>query len=280
MQIVEKISNMQSYVKKNRLDDKSIGFVPTMGYFHEGHLSLMRIARQKCDILIVSIFVNPTQFGPNDDFDKYPRDFDRDKKLCERENVDAIFIPSAEEMYPKGFIAYVDMDGDMTEVLCGKYRSRHFRGVMTVVSKLFNIVQPDIAVFGRKDGQQLALIRRMVADLNFPIEIIGGRTIRENDGLAMSSRNKYLNSEQRKSAPALYKSLLLAKTMIENGETDSFEIIAKMKDFISNSGDFEIQYIDIVDADTLKPVNMVQNKVMIALAVFLGETRLIDNIIV
>ncbi len=280
MQVIEKISDMQSYVRKCKLDGKTIGFVPTMGYLHEGHLSLVRIARKRCDILVVSIFVNPTQFGPGEDFDKYPRDFERDKKLCEQENVDIIFAPSVEEMYPKDSVTYVDMAGEMTKVLCGKYRPGHFRGVMTVVSKLFNIVQPDIAVFGRKDGQQLAVIRRMVSDLNFPIEIIGGETVRESDGLAMSSRNKYLTEEQRKSAPALYKSLLLAKTMIENGETDSSKIVERMRDYISNSGDFKIQYIEIVDADTLVPVDKIRNKVMIALAVFLGETRLIDNIVV
>ena len=280
MQVIEKISDMQSYVRKCKLDGKTIGFVPTMGYLHEGHLSLVRIARKRCDILVVSIFVNPTQFGPGEDFDKYPRDFERDKKLCEQENVDIIFAPSVEEMYPKDSVTYVDMAGEMTNVLCGKYRPGHFRGVMTVVSKLFNIVQPDIAVFGRKDGQQLAVIRRMVSDLNFPIEIIGGETVRESDGLAMSSRNKYLTEEQRKSAPALYKSLLLAKTMIENGETDSSKIVERMRDYISNSGDFKIQYIEIVDADTLTPVDKIRNKVMIALAAFLGETRLIDNIVV
>ena len=280
MQVIEKISDMQSYVRKCKLDGKTIGFVPTMGYLHEGHLSLVRIARKRCDILVVSIFVNPTQFGPEEDFDKYPRDFGRDKKLCEQENVDIIFAPSVEEMYPKDSVTYVDMAGEMTNVLCGKYRPGHFRGVMTVVSKLFNIVQPDIAVFGRKDGQQLAVIRRMVSDLNFPIEIIGGETVRESDGLAMSSRNKYLTEEQRKSAPALYKSLLLAKTMIENGETDSSKIVERMRDYISNSGDFKIQYIEIVDADTLTPVDKIRNKVMIALAAFLGETRLIDNIVV
>ena len=280
MQVIEKISDMQSYVRKCKLDGKTIGFVPTMGYLHEGHLSLVRIARKRCDILVVSIFVNPTQFGPEEDFDKYPRDFGRDKKLCEQENVDIIFAPSVEEMYPKDSVTYVDMAGEMTKVLCGKYRPGHFRGVMTVVSKLFNIVQPDIAVFGRKDGQQLAVIRRMVSDLNFPIEIIGGETVRESDGLAMSSRNKYLTEEQRKSAPALYKSLLLAKTMIENGETDSSKIVERMRDYISNSGDFKIQYIEIVDADTLTPVDKIRNKVMIALAAFLGETRLIDNIVV
>ena len=280
MQVIEKISDMQSYVRKCKLDGKTIGFVPTMGYLHEGHLSLVRIARKRCDILVVSIFVNPTQFGPGEDFDKYPRDFGRDKKLCEQENVDIIFAPSVEEMYPKDSVTYVDMAGEMTKVLCGKYRPGHFRGVMTVVSKLFNIVQPDIAVFGRKDGQQLAVIRRMVVDLNFPIEIIGGETVRESDGLAMSSRNKYLTEEQRKSAPALYKSLLLAKTMIENGETDSSKIVERMRDYISNSGDFKIQYIEIVDADTLTPVDKIRNKVMIALAAFLGETRLIDNIVV
>ncbi|RKZ27598.1 pantoate--beta-alanine ligase [bacterium] len=280
MQVIEKISDMQSYVRKCKLDGKTIGFVPTMGYLHEGHLSLVRIARKRCDILVVSIFVNPTQFGPGEDFDKYPRDFGRDKKLCEQENVDIIFAPSVEEMYPKDSVTYVDMAGEMTKVLCGKYRPGHFRGVMTVVSKLFNIVQPDIAVFGRKDGQQLAVIRRMVSDLNFPIEIIGGETVRESDGLAMSSRNKYLTEEQRKSAPALYKSLLLAKTMIENGETDSSKIVERMRDYISNSGDFKIQYIEIEDAGTLVPVDKIRNKVMIALAVFLGETRLIDNIVV
>jgi len=271
---------MQSLALSLRREGKIIGFVPTMGYLHEGHLSLMRIAREKCDMLVVSIFVNPTQFGPAEDFSQYPRGFERDSALCQRENVDIIFAPSAQEMYPDGYATYVEVTGKMTDVLCGYFRPGHFRGVATVVAKLFDIVQPHIAIFGQKDGQQLAVIRKMVADLNMPVEIIGAPTVREDDGLAMSSRNKYLTEEERKVAPAIYNSLLLASKMIEDGVRDTETIIAAMREFLDSFDMFRIQYIEIVDAETLECKRQIAGKVMIALAVFLGKTRLIDNIVI
>ena len=283
MEIIRTIPLMQSKSRQIRREGKTIGFVPTMGYLHEGHLSLIRIARKRADVVVVSIFVNPTQFGPNEDYDRYPRDFERDRKLCEKEGVDIIFAPSVEEMYPPDDLknrTYVDIDGEMTKVLCGKYRPGHFRGVMTVVAKLFNIVQPDFAVFGQKDGQQLAVIRKMVKDLNFPIEIVAGPTVREPDGLAMSSRNEYLSPEERKVAPAIYKALVLGKTMIENGERDAKKVVAAVREFLENSGPFKVQYVEIVDADTMEILDKIRGRVMIATAVFLGNTRLIDNVVV
>ena len=283
MEIIRTIPLMQSKSRQIRCEGKTIGFVPTMGYLHEGHLSLIRIARKRADVVVVSIFVNPTQFGPNEDYDRYPRDFERDRKLCEKEGVDIIFAPSVEEMYPPDDLknrTYVDIDGKMTKVLCGKYRPGHFRGVMTVVAKLFNIVQPDFAVFGQKDGQQLAVIRKMVKDLNFPIEIVAGPTVREPDGLAMSSRNEYLSPEERKVAPAIYKALVLGKTMIENGERDAKKVVAAVREFLENSGPFKVQYVEIVDADTMEILDQICGRVMIATAVFLGNTRLIDNVVV
>lgn len=280
MKVIESVSEMQLLARDFRRRGEIIGFVPTMGYLHNGHLSLIRIARHKSDVCVVSIFVNPTQFGPQEDLDKYPRDMQRDKMLCEREGVDIIFAPTVAEMYPEGYCTYVEVLGRMTEVLCGRYRKGHFRGVTTVVAKLFNIVQPHFAVFGQKDGQQLAVIRQMVRDLNFPVEIIGAPTVREPDGLAMSSRNKYLTAEERKVAPVLYKSLLLAKDMIENGERDANAIVSSMKSMIAKAGLFRIQYVEIVDAETLSPVDKIKGKVMIALAAFIGKARLIDNIII
>ncbi len=280
MKIIESISEMQSISAQFRRDGKAIGFVPTMGYLHEGHLSLMRIAQEKCDVLVVSIFVNPTQFGAGEDFENYPQNIERDAKLCEAEGVDIIFAPDGAEMYPEKFSTSVKVKGNMTNVLCGYYRPGHFSGVTVVVAKLFNIVQPDIAVFGRKDGQQLAIIRKMVRDLNYPIEIIGGPTIREDDGLAMSSRNEYLTSEERIVAPTIYKSLLLAEKMIQSEIFDPKMIIDRMRRTIEEAKSFRIQYIEIVDAKTLEPVEKIDRTVMVAVAAFLGKTRLIDNIIV
>ena len=280
MEIVSSISRMQELSALAHRDGRIIGFVPTMGYLHEGHLSLMRIARKKCDVLVVSIFVNPTQFGAGEDLAQYPRDIERDKKLCREEGVDVIFLPDEREMYPENYSTYVEVSGNITNVLCGYFRPGHFRGVATVVAKLFNIVQPHFAVFGQKDGQQLAVIRRMVRDLNYPVEIIGAPTVREPDGLAMSSRNEYLTPKERKVAPTLYKSLLLAKELIESGERNPKVIIDAMRNMIEKTGLFRIQYIEVVDADTLRPVKKIDGKVMIALAAFLGKARLIDNIIV
>jgi len=281
LQIIKSIQKMQSLASELREQSKTIGFVPTMGFLHEGHLSLMRIARNKCGILVVSLFVNPTQFGNDEDLDKYPHDFERDQKLCKQEDVDIIFSPNVDEMYPDSFFTYVDVTGEMTDVLCGKFRPEHFRGVTTVVAKLFNIIRPHISVFGQKDGQQLAVVKRMACDLNFPVEIIAGPTVRESDGLAMSSRNKYLSPEERTAAPILHQSLLFAKELIDSGERDSNRIIAMMRKLIEKKSlRLKIQYIAIVDAETLEPLEQIRAKIMVALAVFLGNTRLIDNVII
>ena len=280
MRVIRSIQEMYKLSESARKEGKIIGFVPTMGYLHEGHLSLIRIARKRCDLLVVSIFVNPTQFGPNEDLNSYPRDFERDSKLCEKEGVDVIFAPSAEEMYPDGYSTWVEVKGPVTEVLCGAFRPGHFRGVTTVVAKLFNIVQPHFAVFGQKDAQQLVVIKKMTRELNFPVEIVAAPTVREKDGLAMSSRNEYLNEKERKVAPKIYQSLILAKNMLLRGERDTEKIKNEMRKFLENAKLIKVQYIDIVDADTLEPLKNARGRVMVALAVFLGRARLIDNIIV
>ncbi|HHH81229.1 MAG TPA: pantoate--beta-alanine ligase [candidate division Zixibacteria bacterium] len=280
MRVIRSIQEMYKLSESVRKEGKIIGFVPTMGYLHEGHLSLIRTARKRCDLLVVSIFVNPTQFGPNEDLNSYPRDFERDSKLCEKEGVDVIFAPSAEEMYPDGYSTWVEVKGPVTEVLCGAFRPGHFRGVTTVVAKLFNIVQPHFAVFGQKDAQQLVVIKKMTRELNFPVEIVAAPTVREKDGLAMSSRNEYLNENERKVAPKIYQSLILAKNMLLRGERDTEKIKNEMRKFLESAKLIKIQYIDIVDADTLKPLKNAQGRVMVALAAFLGRARLIDNIIV
>ena len=280
MRVIRSIQEMYKLSESARKEGKIIGFVPTMGYLHEGHLSLIRIARKRCDLLVVSIFVNPTQFGPNEDLNSYPRDFERDSKLCEKEGVDVIFAPTAEEMYPDGYSTWVEVKGPVTEVLCGAFRPGHFRGVTTVVAKLFNIVQPHFAVFGQKDAQQLVVIKKMTRELNFPVEIVAAPTVREKDGLAMSSRNEYLNENERKVAPKIYQSLILAKNMLLRGERDTEKIKNEMRKFLENAKLIKVQYIDIVDADTLEPLKNARGRVMVALAAFLGRARLIDNIIV
>ena len=256
---------------------KLIGFVPTMGYLHEGHLSLVRIAKKKSDVLIVSIFVNPTQFGPKEDFKRYPQNFNRDKTLLKKGGCDYIFAPKTEDIYPKNYSTYVEVE-NLTDRLEGASRPRHFKGVITIVAKLFNIIQPDIAVFGQKDFQQAVVIKKMVQDLNFKTKIVVGPTIRERNGLALSSRNRYLSSKERKSATVLYKSLVLAKKLIKNGEGDAKEIIAKMKNVIRKEKNVKIDYITITNADDLKFIDKVKGKILISLAVRIGRTRLIDNI--
>lgn len=280
MKVIRSIQEMYKLSESARKEGKIIGFVPTMGYLHEGHLSLIRIARKRCDLLVVSIFVNPTQFGPNEDLNSYPRDFERDSKLCEKEGVDVIFAPTTEEMYPDGYSTWVEVKGPVTEVLCGAFRPGHFRGVTTVVAKLFNIVQPHFAVFGQKDAQQLVVIKKMTRELNFPVEIVAAPTVREKDGLAMSSRNEYLNENERKVAPKIYQSLILAKNMLLRGERDTEKIKNEMRKFLESAKLIKVQYIDIVDADTLEPLKNARGRVMVALAAFLGKARLIDNIIV
>jgi pantoate--beta-alanine ligase len=281
MRIISKVKEMQKVADELRKEGKIIGVVPTMGYLHEGHLSLIRLAKEKSDVVITTIFVNPLQFAPNEDYDRYPRDFERDVKLAQSAGCDIIFHPSVEEMYPQNFLTYVEVD-KLTKVLEGEFRPTHFRGVTTVVAKLFNITKPHIAVFGQKDAQQALIIKQMVRDLNFDIEIIVAPIIREPDGLAMSSRNVYLSDSERKDATVLYESLKLAEKLIENGERNSKNIILKMEELIKSKPTAKIDYIAIVEPETLEKVETLSEgkKYLIALAVRIGSTRLIDNTIV
>ncbi|GAB4178174.1 MAG: pantoate--beta-alanine ligase [Calditrichia bacterium] len=275
MKIIQTVEEMQQLSLSLKKEGKKIGFVPTMGYLHDGHLSLMKTARPLCDVLVVSIFVNPTQFGPHEDLDKYPRDFERDEQLCRDQHVDIIFYPDTKTMYPQPYKTYVEVT-DLTDYLCGASRPGHFRGVTTVVAKLFNIILPDIAVFGRKDFQQAQIIKQMVRDLNFPVDIILAPIVRETDGLAMSSRNAYLSEEQRQYALVLYQSLSLAKELILQGERSARLIFKTIKDKI-DSVPSKIDYISIVNAENFEPTDVIQDNTLIALAVFIGNTRLIDN---
>ena len=257
---------------------KTVVLVPTMGYFHEGHLALMREGRKHGDALIVSIFVNPKQFGPAEDLQRYPRDLERDVTLAESVGVDAVFAPEAGAMYEEGFQTYVDL-GLLPRYLCGPSRPNHFRGVATVVAKLFNVVRPQIAMFGEKDYQQLAVIRRMVRDLNFGIRIIGVPTVREPDGLAMSSRNTYLSEDERHSSLSLFASLQRAQQAVREGERDPQTLIRSTSEFISSHRFTNIDYVAVCDPDTLESVNRIDKPALMALAVWVGDTRLIDNII-
>jgi len=276
--LITDISRMKETVKSLKKEGKSIGFVPTMGYLHEGHVSLIRCSRKDNDITVVSIFVNPIQFGKNEDLDRYPRDLERDIEICKREGVDYLFYPDVRQMYPEGYSTYVVVEG-LTEGLCGAFRPGHFKGVTTVVMKLFNIVQPDRAYFGKKDYQQYVVIKKMVEDLNMDVQIIGCPIIREEDGLAMSSRNKYLSPEERESALSLSRALFTAKEIFEKGETDPEKIKQKMRQIIQSYPHVrDIQYIEIVDPKTLQPKKRVEKGDVIALAVYVGDTRLIDNI--
>ncbi len=279
MRIIRNIKQMSIVSKNLRLRGKSIGFVPTMGALHEGHLALIRKARKENDMVVVSIFVNPTQFGPKEDLKKYPRHFSQDARLCKREGVDIIFYPEANRMYPDNYKTYVDVE-KLSEVLCGRFRPAHFRGVATVVTKLFNIVQPDISYFGRKDAQQAIIIKKMVEDLNIPLRIKIMPTVREGNGLAMSSRNVYLSPGERKDAVILHQALNLAKNLITQGNRNTVYIVQKMRQLINQKKTAKVQYISIVNLRDLKPVNKIKGRVLIALAVWIGKTRLIDNIII
>lgn len=279
MDICYTIKDVRERVNAWKREGLTVGFVPTMGYLHEGHKSLMEAARVNNDKVVVSVFVNPMQFGPNEDLESYPRDFEKDCALCESVGVDLIFHPEPEEMYADGFCSYVDMNGLTTE-LCGKSRPIHFRGVQTVVLKLFNIVKPDRAYFGQKDAQQLAVIKRMVKDLNVDTEIVGCPIVREADGLAKSSRNTYLNPDERKAALILSRSLKLGRELIENGETDSNAVIKAITDSINTEPLAKIDYVDVVDFDTITPVDRIGKSVLVAIAVYIGKTRLIDNFII
>lgn len=278
MRIEETVQGVREQVKAWRKEGFSVGLVPTMGYLHEGHKSLIDKAVAENDKVVVSVFVNPIQFGPSEDLASYPRDLNRDAKLCEDAGADLVFHPADEEMYFDDFCTYVDMD-DLTKGLCGKTRPTHFRGVCTVVSKLFHIVAPDRAYFGQKDAQQLAVIRRMVRDLNFDLEIVGCPIVREEDGLAKSSRNTYLNEAERAAAVILHKGLNTGEEMLKAGETDAAKIVSAIRETIESEPLAKIDYVELVDWNTLKPVETVQAEVLAAVAVYIGKTRLIDNFI-
>ena len=278
MKIVGTVKEVREQVKEWKKQGLSVGFVPTMGYLHEGHKSLMDAARKGNDKVVVSIFVNPMQFGPTEDLATYPRDLDHDAALCESAGVDLIFHPEAEEMYEKDFCSFVDMTG-LTEGLCGKTRPIHFRGVCTVVNKLFNIVTPDHAYFGQKDGQQLAVIKRMVRDLNMDIEIVGCPIVREEDGLAKSSRNTYLSPEERKAALILSKTVALGKELAKT-EKDANKVVEAMKKNIETEPLAKIDYVEAVDALPMAPVEKLEGTCMLAMAVYIGKTRLIDNTLI
>lgn len=277
MKIAETINELKEIIKSNRKAGKTIGFVPTMGYLHQGHLSLIQAAKKENDFVVVSVFVNPTQFGVGEDLEAYPRDLERDARLSEAAGADVIFHPSVEEMYPGKYLTYVEVE-EITKKLCGISRPTHFKGVTTVVNKLFNIVQPDKAYFGQKDAQQVAVIQKMVKDLNMNLEIIPCPIVREEDGLAMSSRNTYLTPEQRKAALILSKSLFAVKEMINDGCKDAAELKKFITSSISSEPLANIDYIEIVDAVTLDDISTLKGSILVALAVKFGKTRLIDNI--
>jgi pantoate--beta-alanine ligase len=280
MKIIKTMKQVRQIIALQKKQGKRIGFVPTMGALHQGHLSLIRLARKNSDFVVVSIFVNPTQFGPKEDFKKYPRNLKKDAALCQTAGADLIFAPVPKEIYPQGFSTYINVEG-LTQGLCGASRPGHFRGVATVVSKLFNIVQPDAAVFGQKDAQQLAVIRRMTADLDLPVKIIGAPIVRERDGLAMSSRNRYLSLEERQQAVALSQALLKADQMAKSGQLKADSVKREMAKLLYRDAPLgEIDYIEIVDNETLKPVKQIKYNTLIVLAVKFPNARLIDNIVV
>ncbi|MBA3031101.1 MAG: pantoate--beta-alanine ligase [Desulfobacteraceae bacterium] len=276
MRIIKEIQACQEHTNRIRLSGKTIAFVPTMGFLHQGHQTLLEEGRKRGDELILSIFVNPAQFGPNEDLEAYPRDFDRDLAVAEKARVDTIFFPDAKELYGDHYQTYVTLN-DLPSHLCGLSRPDHFRGVATIVTKLFNIVQPHVALFGQKDYQQVAVIRQMVKDLNFNIEIVGVETVREPDGLAMSSRNTYLQEDQRPAALSLFQSLKMADNEIRKGKTNASEIITQAANLIRSFPENEIDYIKICHPDTLEDILTISGPVVMALAVKVGKTRLIDN---
>ncbi len=270
---------MQRLAESWRRQGRRIGFVPTMGYLHEGHLSLIRLARKKSDLVVVSIFVNPTQFGPKEDFKRYPRDLQKDKRLSKGAGCEVLFLPKNKDMYPSGYTTYVTAEG-LLEVLCGRSRPGHFRGVATVVAKLFNIVKPHLAVFGQKDAQQAIIIQRMTRDLNFDTRILVAPIVREKDGLAMSSRNVYLSPEERKQALVLFRALRKAKRMVAKGERKASVIKNEMIRMIRGAKSALIDYVEVVDPENLEKSTVVNDKALVALAVKFGATRLIDNTLI
>jgi pantoate--beta-alanine ligase len=279
MRIVRTTAETREAVRRAKAEGNLVGFVPTMGALHAGHLKLMNEARRECGFVVVSIFLNPTQFGPNEDLAKYPRDLDCDAAKCEAEGVDMILAPSVDEIYPTGFSTYVDVHG-FSEMLEGASRPGHFRGVATVVAKLFNIVLPDKAYFGMKDYQQLLVIRKMVRDLVFPVEIVPIATVREPDGLAMSSRNAYLHPEERKAATALFRALECARQTVKSGERHVGSLRASVQQMIESEPLARVDYVAVVDPETLEPPDRMDDWILVALAVRIGNTRLIDNVVI
>ena len=279
MEKVYTVKEVREQVKAWRREGLTVGLVPTMGYLHEGHASLIKKAVEQNDKVVVSVFLNPTQFGPTEDLEAYPRDFEADCKLCESIGAAMVFHPEPSEMYAPDFCTWVDMDV-LSKTLCGKSRPIHFRGVCTVVSKLFNIVTPDRAYFGQKDAQQLAIIRRMVRDLNMDIEIVGCPIVREEDGLAKSSRNTYLSEDERKAALVLSRSLKEGRKLVDDGEKDAAKVKKTITDIIEKEALAKIDYVEVVDWNTLEPVEKIDGPVLTAIAVYIGKTRLIDNFIV
>jgi pantoate--beta-alanine ligase len=278
MEVIKTIKEMKEFSSQARRAGKTIAFVPTMGYFHDGHLSLMREGRRRGHLLIISLFVNPTQFGPNEDFKNYPRDFERDSKMAEEVGVDVLFAPEASDLYPLNHQTIVRVE-KVTQNLCGRSRPIHFQGVTTVVMMLFEIVMPHVAIFGEKDYQQLVTIQQMVRDLHMSVEVVGMPTVREADGLAMSSRNTYLLPEERKAALSLYRSLQKAKELLQKGERKADRILHEMKGIFRSKPLVRIDYVQICDATTLQDVDRIEGDVVVALAAYLGKTRLIDNLV-
>jgi len=279
MIVAKTIAQTRQHIVGARAVGKTIGCVPTMGGLHAGHLSLIRRCRQECDFAVVTLFVNPTQFAPGEDLDNYPRSFEADAKMCREIGVDLIFAPDNRQMYPGENLTWVNVE-KISSGLCGASRPHHFRGVCTVVAKLFHIVTPDIAYFGQKDAQQLSLIRRMVADLNFSVEIRSCPTVRDKDGLALSSRNQYLTAQERQQAVCLYRALNHAREIIASGAQNAAAVIAAMTEIVEQSSHARIDYISIVDNELLQPVELINRPVLVALAIHFGSTRLIDNIVV
>ncbi|MBN3033041.1 MAG: pantoate--beta-alanine ligase [Candidatus Saganbacteria bacterium] len=279
MREIKRLREMYLYSLKAKSHGKKVGFVPTMGALHEGHLSLVEEAKRRCDIVVVSIFVNPLQFAPSEDFARYPRNLRRDRQLLKNFGVDVLFLPDAGQLYPPGFKTFVEVES-LPKKMCGRTRPTHFRGVTTVVAKLFSLVNPDLAFFGEKDFQQQRIIRQMAADLNLPVEVVALPTVREFDGLAMSSRNAYLNPRERKAAPVLYRALSLAQREVQGGERDVNKILFRLRSLIGSEPLVRLDYLLAVDPETLQEVKQFKGKVLFALAAYIGKTRLIDNVVV
>jgi len=279
MKIITTVAKMQAFAKKLKKKGRTIGFVPTMGYLHEGHAALLHQCRKDNDITVLSIFVNPTQFGPNEDYRRYPRNKKHDEMLAKKEKVDIIFYPSIKEMYPTGYLTYVLVE-KITEGLCGHSRPGHFRGVATIVAKLINAINPNVLYLGQKDAQQVAVITQMVTDLNWPTRICVVPTVREKDGLALSSRNSYLSTQERRQAVSLYQALCHAKVLISAGQKDTRVIVQEISKMIRKNSLAKIDYVSCVNVKTLTPVKKIKGNVLVALAVFIGKTRLIDNILI